>query len=92
MVILGLEANAQHRTDAALGVWTKSGKGLRTVHENYDGWKLSRVSNGWTVTRPGATAAEGYRPGRVSVWSALWVAKQEAERLIGLDAQVAARA
>lgn len=87
MVTLGLAANAQHRTDAALGVWTKTGTGLRTVHENYDGWQIKKVTNGWTVTRPGCTVAEGYAPGRVSVWSALWVAKAEADRLIARDAE-----
>jgi hypothetical protein len=49
----GLKANEQHRTDAALGVWTPTGKGANRVHENFAGWKLAKAANGgWTVTNP----------------------------------------
>ena len=48
----GLAANDQHRTDAALGAWTRTGKGANVVHENFAGWKLAKTPAGWVVTTP----------------------------------------
>lgn len=71
----GLATNASHRTDAALGVWTPTGRGCQRVHENFDGWQLrTNTRRTWTVHRP-----DGSQVGR-SEWSALWVAKAEAEK------------
>jgi hypothetical protein len=79
--LLGLRANAQHRTDDALGVWRARGKGSQRVHENYEGWQLrTNTRRTWTAHRPDGTQA-----GR-SEWSALWVAKHEAEALMAEEA------
>lgn len=48
----GLTTNDQHRIDAALGAWTRTGKGANVVHQNFAGWKLSKTPAGWTVTAP----------------------------------------
>lgn len=72
--IMGLRANAQHRTDEALGVWKASGKGIKRVHENYDGWQLrTNTRRTWTVHQPDGRQVGGE-------WSALWIAKHEAEQ------------
>lgn len=72
--IFGLAANARHRTDAALCIWTPRGKGSQRVHENFDGWQLrTNTRRTWTIHRP-----DGTQVGRFE-WSALWVAKHEAE-------------
>lgn len=76
MALHGVRANAQHRTDDALGVWKASGKGSKRVHENFDGWQLrTNTRRTWTVHRPDGTQIRGE-------WSALWVAKAEAEQAI----------
>ena len=76
---MGLAHNAQHRTDDALGVWKASGKGLRRVHENFDGWQLRKTPDGyaWQVYTPAGDLATPRR-----CWTALHAAKGEAERLI----------
>jgi len=74
--IMGLRANAQHRTDQALGTWTASGKGSRRVHTNYDGWTIrTNTRRTWTVHTPDGDQVGGEL-------SALWVAKHDAERAI----------
>jgi hypothetical protein len=84
MVLHGLAANAQHRTDDALGVWKARGKGSQRIHENYDGWQLrTNTRRTWTIHRP-----DGVQVGTPGMreWSALWVAKAEAERAIAEEA------
>lgn len=81
MAAHGLAANAQHRTDDALGIWTATGRGIRRVHENYDGWQIRTNANRtWTVHRPNGTPLN--TAGRTAAWSTLWAAKLEAERAI----------
>lgn len=73
---MGLRANANHRLDDALGVWKARGKGAGRIHENYDGWQLrTNTRRTWTVHRPDGRQVGGE-------WSALWIAKYEAEQAI----------
>lgn len=70
---MGLRANAQHRTDDALGIWKARGKGSQRIHENYDGWQLrTNTRRTWTVHRPDGTQVG-------TPWGSLWLAKYAAE-------------
>lgn len=83
--IMGLRANAQHRADEALGIWKARGKGSGRIHENFEGWQL-RIDTDrmWTVYDP-----DGRRVG-YGRYSALWVAKHEAEQAMKAAAAKAA--
>lgn len=80
--IMGLQANAQHRMDDAMGAWKASGKGLGRIHSSFGGWEIrkSRCGYYWQVFRPDGSPLNPDHQGRAPQWQSLHVAKWEADQ------------